>query len=113
MPPGAFLDLPILVREQIYLELLVPPIIEEDQAIKQETPCTNILYANRQIYAESSHIFYSKNLFTVVCCNYPNLIKGRHRKEVPVAYNIISPVKIAQCKRFAMTLEFLCMKRQA
>jgi hypothetical protein len=67
MSNKSFLDLPVTVREQIYAELLVPPVTHKGEYVfRPDDVSTGILYANRQVHAESSYVFYSKNLFVVV-----------------------------------------------
>lgn len=81
MAPTHFLDLPMIVREQIYAELLVQPQSEDLELGSPSEYCmdqvpdytkhpkdvfTSIMYANRQIYDESSNTFHSRNLFILV-----------------------------------------------
>jgi hypothetical protein len=103
-----FLDFPVTVRDQIYTELLVPPVFQVDEHhITQGPPSTNIIYTNKQIYAESSDVFYSKNLFTVICTNSPQLLCEQPRSKMPIFAEPKDPLKVAQCHRFAMTMELL------
>ena len=96
------------VRDQIYNELLVPPIVQIDEHhITQGPPSINILYTNKQIYAESSDVFYSKNLFTVIRTNSPQLLAEQPRSKTPIFAEPKDPLKIAQGHRFAMTMELL------
>lgn len=109
MTPFRFLDLPILVRDQIYTELLVLPITESgNEIVFQEAPPTDIFYTNKQIYAEASDIFYSQNLFTVVSTNYDEeILEKKTRQNIPIFCEPKDTSKIAHCSRFALTIEIL------
>jgi hypothetical protein len=110
MPCLRFLDFPVTVRDQIYAELLVPPIVEVDEDhVTQLPPSINILYINKQIYAESSDVLYAKNLFTVISTNCPQLLCEPLRSKTPVFAEPKDTYKTAQCHRFAMTIEILGM----
>ncbi|KAF2122884.1 hypothetical protein BDV96DRAFT_593366 [Lophiotrema nucula] len=102
-----FLDLPELVRNQIYNELLVPPIYESNGKFKQDRPFIDILYTNKQIYAESSDILYSQNLFTIISANLFDDFGDVDRAKIPIILDVKDPDKIKRCARFAMELEFL------
>ena len=108
-----FLDFPVTVRDQIYTELLVPPIVQVDEHhITQGPPSINILYTNKQIYAESSDVFYSKNLFTVIRTNSLQLLCEQPRSKMSIFAEPKDPLKITQSHRFAMTMEILGMDLQ-
>jgi hypothetical protein len=110
-----FLDLPTIVRDQIYTELLVPPVIKhEDGCITQDPACIEILFVNREIYAEASDIFYSKNLFTVISSNSKSKVgvfEDLNRDKLRIMYDVKDATKIAQCNRFAMSMEILILNR--
>jgi hypothetical protein len=102
MAPIGFLDLPLTVRNHIYADLLVPQSVP-DTKIFFEPININILFTNRQIYKESSDIFYSQNLFTVIETNDTSLIFNIPEKHVTIfARNLVN---IEHCKRIAMTVE--------
>ncbi|KAF2470014.1 uncharacterized protein BDR25DRAFT_343256 [Lindgomyces ingoldianus] len=106
------LDLPVSIRDQIYTELLVPPVVQVDkETITQECPSINVLYTNRQIYAESSNILYASNLFTIITTNSPDLFNKLPRARTPLI-EIKHPSRIAQTHRFAMMAEFLDLDTQ-
>ncbi|KAF2182035.1 hypothetical protein K469DRAFT_252649 [Zopfia rhizophila CBS 207.26] len=103
-----FLDFPVTIRDQIYAELLVPPVTKADnQTYTKEPLSTSILYTNKQIYAEASDILYTKNLFVVIMTNDPETFATLHRGHIPTIVQVKNSSKIAQCQRFAMTMEFL------
>ncbi|KAF2867777.1 hypothetical protein BDV95DRAFT_175437 [Massariosphaeria phaeospora] len=117
-----FLDLPSVVRKQIYRELLVPPTFVLNGLVEQRRPSTDILYTNRQIYAESSDTFYSRNLFTAVSTNvyahlwtkttfvFPKPCSGDEEGTLTrgvTLWKIPRPRTIAQCTRFAMTMDVI------
>lgn len=110
-----FLDLPTSIRDQIYEELLVPPVIKHgDGCISQDAACTNILYATRQIYVEASDAFYSKNLFTMICRNGGEsyeVLDDLDRDKLRILYDVKDASKIAQCKRFAMSMEIITISQ--
>ncbi|KAJ4305709.1 hypothetical protein N0V90_001240 [Kalmusia sp. IMI 367209] len=95
-----FLDLPLTIRQQIYSELLVPLLPEQ--------------FLHIQINAESSDIFYAKNLFTVISFN------NQHQPENILAHairrmalcTVDDPNKLASCSRFAMTMDILVIGRR-
>jgi hypothetical protein len=101
MPPVGFLDLPLTVRNQIYTNLLVPELIL-DLKICWETSI-DILFTNRQIYEESSDIFYSKNLFVIIETNDADLIAEIPNENVSIFAK--SPATVSNCKRMAMRVE--------
>lgn len=111
MSPKSFLDLPVTIREQIYTELLVPPAAQEgDYLFHPSDVATSILYTSRQVYTESSDIFYSKNLFMVVRSDY-NLfgllsLKPPTRVHFP-RLTTDKRSRIAPHGRFAMSMELL------
>ncbi|KAF2689169.1 hypothetical protein K458DRAFT_383828 [Lentithecium fluviatile CBS 122367] len=102
------LDLPLTIRQQIYEELLLPPITQkEDGKLSQEDATVDIFYTNRQVYAESSDVFYAKNIFIVISSNTDTLFEQGTYEKTPVFRKVRDPRKITQCPRFAMTMEFL------
>jgi len=96
-----FLDLPITIRNQIYAEILIPEKIPDTKIYWNVDK--SILFTNRQIYEESSEIFYSKNLFVVIETNDPSLIVDVPDENVSIFAK--NPVNVANCKRMAMTVE--------
>ncbi|KAF2710124.1 hypothetical protein K504DRAFT_252064 [Pleomassaria siparia CBS 279.74] len=103
-----FLDLPVTVRDQIYTELLVPPIIRIDHDhVTQERLSVEILHVNKQIYAESSDVLYAKNLLIVISANSPALLDELTRDKTPIISEPKDPRKIVQCHRFAMNFELV------
>ncbi|PVH91789.1 hypothetical protein DM02DRAFT_734036 [Periconia macrospinosa] len=106
-----FLDLPLSIRHQIYAELLVPSFTkdsEERYAYKEAT--TSILYVNRQIYAESSAIFYARNLFVVICSNSSQAFSGLTPEKTPIFARVKNRSSITQCPRFALSVELRSIK---
>ncbi|ORY07008.1 hypothetical protein BCR34DRAFT_29501 [Clohesyomyces aquaticus] len=104
-----FLSLPSSIRNQIYQELLVHPVLPDDGSLVKEHLTTSILYTNKQIYAESSYIFYSRNLFTVVLVQSPSEETPRLPSEsCPAITNLAT---IARCRRFAMKVDIYGMER--
>jgi len=101
MPPVGFLDLPIIVRNQIYANLLVPETIPDTKSCWETS--IDILLTNRQIYEESSDVFYSKNLFVVIETNDPSLITQLLDEKVSIFAK--NPVNVGNCKRMAMKVE--------
>ena len=78
MPHFRFLDLPYVLREQVYEELLsysrngydfarAETVEKDDQSHSRHEPITKgILYVNRQVYEESRPVLYSCNLFVLI-----------------------------------------------
>lgn len=105
-----FLNLPELVRDQIYTELLVPSVAKLDNGnATQELPYVNILHTNRKIYTEASDVFYSQKLPVIVSANGPTFLREGTIKDTPKLSETKDESKIAACKRFAMTIELLCI----
>lgn len=111
-----FLDLPATIRMQIYTELLTPRASPRKRYVFQpEDIATSILYTNRQIYAESSDVFYSRNLFVVIKTDSHTLAhmsKLRIGSYFPsVGADRLS--RVALPGRFAMSVELLSIGWQS
>jgi hypothetical protein len=110
----SFLDLTVTVREQIYAELLVCPAAYKGQYLfRPDHVSTGILYTNRQIYTESSHIFYSKNLFIAVESDY-DIFRGLSVKPPTwirfLACRTVDKIsKSASHGRFALSMDLLSL----
>lgn len=102
MSPIGFLGLPVTVRNRIYTDLLVPESVPNAKIFHKPVNI-NILFTNRQIHAESSNIFYSQNLFTLIETNDPGLVFDLPEDHVTIFAR--NPVNIDSCKRIAMTVE--------
>jgi hypothetical protein len=109
-----FLDFPITIRQQIYTELLIP-IFDRDAEGKFAHDITNtsILFVNRQIYAESSDVFYAQNLFAVISSNTDENVAEITREKTPIFVYVENPSKVAQCPRFAMSMEIFNLTQKA
>ncbi|KAL5395560.1 hypothetical protein PMIN04_005251 [Paraphaeosphaeria minitans] len=110
MSPKSFLELPTTIREQVYTELLVPSTAQERQYLfRPNDVATSILYTNRQVYAESSDVFYSKNMFMVVRCDYDLFgllsLKPPTRIHFPGLKVVDKHTQIVPHGRFAMSME--------
>jgi hypothetical protein len=101
MPRIEFLDLPLTVRLQIYSDILIPECVSEPKNYRKTS--LDILYTNRQIYVESSDVFYSKNLFVVVESNDPGYIHNLPKEEVSIFSR--NPMNSQNCKRMAMRVD--------
>jgi hypothetical protein len=73
-PPCYFLELiPIEIRNQIYGELLLNPILGTDESVKGDPNSVkynlspSILPTCRQVHQEASDILYGRNTFIIVC----------------------------------------------
>ncbi|OAG09404.1 uncharacterized protein CC84DRAFT_1212843 [Paraphaeosphaeria sporulosa] len=112
MSPKSFLVLPVTIRERIYTELLVPPPSHGGEYLfRPSDVATSILYVNRQVYAESSDILYSKNMFMIVRSN--NDLFGHLSLKPPIRIHfpglefVDKHTQIVPHRRFAMSMEFL------
>lgn len=115
----SLLDLPVTVREQIYSELLVPPppTPECHYVFRPADVSTGIMYTSRQIWEESSYIFYAKNLFVSIHCD-PYISEGLPSKPPITTLRIPflpldNTYEATLHGRFAMGLEFLNIGRQS
>lgn len=130
MASKGFTDLPVTVREQIYAELLIAPAIE-DPGILPSSPknfnlvkgptksrkhvSTGIMYTNRQIYIESSDLFYNKNLFTCVHFNdYYCRLESEQLVETirSLCFAVLDSAEEIPNDQFAMSLQLARLGRE-
>ena len=105
-----FLDFPLTIRQQIYAELLISPFHQDAKGNYSHAPfATNILHVNRKIYSESSELFYGKNLFVVIRSNSEENLVEITAKKTPIFLD--APSRVAQCTRFAASIEILGIKQ--
>ncbi|KAI9710398.1 MAG: hypothetical protein M1812_007434 [Candelaria pacifica] len=113
-----FLELPPELRNKIYGHLLISPLIDEgigmflDQGngVYRWGTYTAILSTNRQIFFESSSIFYSENLFTVH--GYDDSLwfadqdlPSRTRKNYPATAHSLESIRKIRRWKFVIQLE--------
>ncbi|KAF2644104.1 hypothetical protein P280DRAFT_515074 [Massarina eburnea CBS 473.64] len=109
-----FLDFPLTIRQQIYTELLVSPFHQDDEGnFAHKTTSTSILYVSRQLYAESSDIFYAKNLFVVIRSNRAQNLSEIIPKKTPFFLEVKNPLRTAQCPRFAASVDVISIDEKA
>ncbi|KAF1962279.1 hypothetical protein CC80DRAFT_542596 [Byssothecium circinans] len=107
-----FLDFPLTIRQQIYTELVVSPFSRDaGGSFAYEDTTTGIFYVNRQIHAESTDLFYSKNLFVVIRSNSTENLAEITPKKTPLFLEVRNPSRIAQCSWFAASIEILGIKQ--